>query len=193
MKSGSLNQGWGAQNSAIFFRMLDKDSNWGYDNGLKTLIPTLLQFGLEGYPYVLPDMIGGNGYGDPPDRELFIRWLQANVFMPAMQFSYAPWNYDQEVTWSLYIWLININTWCSDYPKCFLQNQSAFIKMKWLNNFWIGVDSRYCSENDWVTHQICWYHWSFGDAIHSWWITHQPTNLVDRSYQSWRTNNRFRL
>ena len=103
MKSGSLNQGWGAQNSAIFFRMLDKDSNWGYDNGLKTLIPTLLQFGLEGYPYVLPDMIGGNGYGDPPDRELFIRWLQANVFMPAMQFSYAPWNYDQEVTWSIYI------------------------------------------------------------------------------------------
>jgi len=88
--------GWGAQDVPIFFRMLDKDSNWDYNNGLKTLIPTLLQFGIEGYPFVLPDMIGGNGYGFPPERELFIRWMQANVFMPAMQFSYTPWDYDQE-------------------------------------------------------------------------------------------------
>ena len=57
-----------------------------------------------GYPFVLPDMIGGNGYGeDPldesniPSRELYIRWLQANVFMPGMQFSFVPWIYDQEV------------------------------------------------------------------------------------------------
>ena len=42
-----------------------------------------------GYPFVLPDMIGGNGYGDDPldestipSREMYIRWLQANVFMP---------------------------------------------------------------------------------------------------------------
>ena len=34
-------------------------------------------------------MIGGNGYGDDPldestipSREMYIRWLQANVFMP---------------------------------------------------------------------------------------------------------------
>ena len=57
-----------------------------------------------GYPFVLPDMIGGNGYGeDPldesniPSRELYIRWLQANVFMPGMQFSFVPWIYDQGV------------------------------------------------------------------------------------------------
>ena len=57
-----------------------------------------------GYPFVLPDMIGGNGYGeDPldesniPSRELYIRWLQANVFMPGMQFSFVPWICDQEV------------------------------------------------------------------------------------------------
>ena len=43
-------------------------------------------------------MIGGNAYTTLiPDRELFIRWMQANVFMPAMQFSYAPWDYDAEV------------------------------------------------------------------------------------------------
>lgn len=52
---------------------------------------------MVGYPFVLPDMIGGNGYNNrPPTKELFIRWLQANVFMPSLQFSYVPWDYDNE-------------------------------------------------------------------------------------------------
>lgn len=35
---------------------------------------------MVGYPLVLPDMIGGNGYNNrPPNKEMFIRWLQANV------------------------------------------------------------------------------------------------------------------
>ena len=34
---------------------------------------------------MLPDMIGGNGYKGDPSRELYIRWLQVNVFMPSMQ------------------------------------------------------------------------------------------------------------
>ena len=38
--------------------MMDKDSRWGYNNGLKTLIPHALTFGVIGYPFVLPDMIG---------------------------------------------------------------------------------------------------------------------------------------
>ena len=69
--------------------MGDKESRWGYDNGLKTIIPTALTFGILGYPFILPDMIGGNGYtyeGENieltetvlPDRELYIRWLQVN-------------------------------------------------------------------------------------------------------------------
>lgn len=41
-------------------------------------------------------MIGGNGYNHPPSKELFIRWLQATVFMPSIQFSYVPWDYDNE-------------------------------------------------------------------------------------------------
>lgn len=118
--------GYRSQRHPIFVRMLDKDSRWGYDNGLKTLITTMLQISMSGkwkrkgnlptwpsiatnyipgYPFVLPDMIGGNGYSvdDPleesaaPPRELFIRWLQANTFMPAMQFSFVPWAYDKEV------------------------------------------------------------------------------------------------
>lgn len=45
---------------------------------------------------VLPDMIGGNGYGGAPSAELFVRWVQANTFMPAMQFSYVPWDYEDQ-------------------------------------------------------------------------------------------------
>ena len=68
--------------------MGDKESRWGYDNGLKTIIPTALTFGILGYPFILADMIGGNGYTYKdedtieltetvlPDRELYIRWLQ---------------------------------------------------------------------------------------------------------------------
>ena len=85
------------QNLPIFLRIVDKDSEWNWNNGLPTLVTTLLQLNMVGYPLVLPDMIGGNGYNDhPPNKEMFIRWLQANVFMPSLQFSFVPWDYDNE-------------------------------------------------------------------------------------------------
>ena len=40
--------GWAAQDVPIYTRMLDKETLWGNKNGLATLIPVLLQFGLEG-------------------------------------------------------------------------------------------------------------------------------------------------
>ncbi|XP_025269481.1 myogenesis-regulating glycosidase-like isoform X2 [Camponotus floridanus] len=95
--------GWRSQELPIFVRMVDKDSRWTWNNGLPTLITTLLQMNINGYVYVLPDMIGGNGYLDGslngteyPPKELFIRWLQANVFMPSLQYSFVPWDYDKE-------------------------------------------------------------------------------------------------
>uniref|UniRef100_A0A1I8MXX3 Glycosyl hydrolase n=1 Tax=Musca domestica TaxID=7370 RepID=A0A1I8MXX3_MUSDO len=92
-----VRSGQGTQDMAIFVRMIDKDSEWSWNNGLLTLITTLLQLNMNGYPFVLPDMIGGNGYNDkPPTKELFIRWLQANVFMPSLQFSFVPWTFDEE-------------------------------------------------------------------------------------------------
>lgn len=87
-----------SQNLSHFVRMIDKDSKWSISNGLKTLVTTLLQMNMVGYPLVLPDMIGGNGYGETPTKELFIRWLQANVFMPSLQYSYVPWDFDDETT-----------------------------------------------------------------------------------------------
>ncbi|ODM99332.1 hypothetical protein Ocin01_07359 [Orchesella cincta] len=86
------------QKHGVFVRMLDKDSRWGHDNGLRSLIPTLLQFGIVGYPFVLPDMIGGNAYGGGvPSKQLYIRWMQANILFPAVQFSIVPWTFDDEV------------------------------------------------------------------------------------------------
>lgn len=84
----------GTQNLPIFVRMIDKDTEWTDNNGLRSLITTMLQMNMVGYPFVLPDMIGGNGYNNvKPDAEIFIRWLQANAFMPSIQFSYVPWDY----------------------------------------------------------------------------------------------------
>jgi myogenesis-regulating glycosidase len=92
-----IRTGWGTQHLQVFVRMLDFDSRWTANNGLKSLIPTLIQFNLNGYIFVLPDMIGGNQYGsDKITKELFIRWLQASVFMPSLQFSVAPWQFDKE-------------------------------------------------------------------------------------------------
>ncbi|XP_063627404.1 myogenesis-regulating glycosidase-like [Cydia splendana] len=88
--------GYRTQDLPIFVRMIDKDTYWTFENGLPTLITTLLQMNINGYPLVLPDMIGGNGYNEAPTKELFIRWLQANTFMPSMQFSYVPWDFDNE-------------------------------------------------------------------------------------------------
>ncbi|CAG2121882.1 unnamed protein product, partial [Medioppia subpectinata] len=67
---------YNSQHLPIFVRMLDKLSVWDYNGGLKTLIPTALMMSIGGYSFVLPDMIGGNAYGNFPSKELYIRWLQ---------------------------------------------------------------------------------------------------------------------
>lgn len=96
--------GYRTQDLPIFIRILDRSSIWGHFNGLKSVIPAVLTLGILGYPFVLPDMVGGNGmdfstgvsFAQKPDKELYIRWVQVNTFLPAMQFSIAPWVYDNE-------------------------------------------------------------------------------------------------
>ncbi|XP_062410317.1 myogenesis-regulating glycosidase [Sardina pilchardus] len=99
-----LRAGYQSQNISCFFRIIDRDSVWGYELGLKSLIPSVLTISILGYQFILPDMIGGNAYPNRthggtalPDRELYIRWLELSAFMPAMQFSIPPWEYDDEV------------------------------------------------------------------------------------------------
>ena len=93
---GEVRVGYGTQDCTVFTRLLDRSSTWGIDNGLKSVVTATLTFGLLGYPFVLPDMVGGNAYSGIPDKELYIRWTQLNAFLPSIQFSLAPWDYDNE-------------------------------------------------------------------------------------------------
>jgi len=87
-----VRSGHNSTGNASLVRMGDRFSEWGIENGLGSLIPTLLTSGVMGYPFCLPDIIGGNAYfGRHPDGELMVRWAQANALMPAMQFSLTPW------------------------------------------------------------------------------------------------------
>ncbi|XP_077870269.1 myogenesis-regulating glycosidase-like [Saccoglossus kowalevskii] len=101
-----LQSGWGTQRYPIFLRMSEKNSGWCYSNGLKSVIPTVLLYGILGYPYVIPAAIGGNPMGNTdmdvkteglPERELYIRWMQVVTYLPVMEFTTLPWQYDAEV------------------------------------------------------------------------------------------------
>lgn len=91
-----VRSGWMNQTAPIFFRQWDKTTQWGLDNGLQSVITGILSLSLAGYPFVLPDMIGGNAYNEVAEAELMIRWTQLNALLPAMQFSLAPWDYGSE-------------------------------------------------------------------------------------------------
>jgi alpha-glucosidase (family GH31 glycosyl hydrolase) len=93
-----VRSGWKNQRAPIFFRQWDKTTSWGLDNGLHSVLTGILALGLSGYPFILPDMVGGNAYDEPADAELMIRWTQLNALLPSMQFSLAPWDYGEECT-----------------------------------------------------------------------------------------------
>lgn len=44
-----IRSGFRTQDLPVFVRMIDKDSTWGVNNGLYTLVTTLLQMNLNGY------------------------------------------------------------------------------------------------------------------------------------------------
>ena len=47
------------------------------------------------YPFVLPDIIGGDTGLDKSMKEMYIRWVELTAFLPAMQFGVPPWFFDQ--------------------------------------------------------------------------------------------------
>ncbi|KAH9392310.1 hypothetical protein TYRP_005383 [Tyrophagus putrescentiae] len=87
--------GYKSQDVGVFVRLGRRASTWDGDNGLQSVIPSVLTFSLAGYPFLLGDVIGGNGGGGSGNvsEELFIRWLQVNTFLPAMQLSTPPWSF----------------------------------------------------------------------------------------------------
>ena len=86
-----------SQPLGIVQRLIDKHSVWGRENGLAAILPEAITVSMRGFPFVMPDMIGGNQYDDDRiGKELLIRWAQASALMPLMQFSWGPWHFDDE-------------------------------------------------------------------------------------------------
>ncbi|XP_049837155.1 myogenesis-regulating glycosidase-like [Schistocerca gregaria] len=86
-----------SQHLPNFFSMDGVDSMWSTRNGLETLLPKLLEISMVGHPFVMPEKIGGSTNHDVyPTYDLFIRWLQATVFMPSLGYSIAPWDFDTD-------------------------------------------------------------------------------------------------
>jgi len=52
-------------------------------------------FGDSGSTRQIEKPLSSQFYGVLPPRELYVRWCVANAFLPAMQFSIAPWQYDE--------------------------------------------------------------------------------------------------
>ncbi|XP_052816810.1 myogenesis-regulating glycosidase-like [Mya arenaria] len=97
-----------SQRSAVIVQISSNVSSWTSKGGINSVIPSVLTLGILGYPYVIPNIVGGPGVYKTnssssegnlgvPDRELYIRWLSLAAYMPCMAFSFPPWMYSEEV------------------------------------------------------------------------------------------------
>ncbi|KAG0715132.1 Myogenesis-regulating glycosidase [Chionoecetes opilio] len=78
-----------------FVTMGSGDGSW---RGMETLVPRVLTLAMLGFPFIDVGPVGGIARaGHVPERELYIRWIEASAFLPAMQMSVLPSTYDQEV------------------------------------------------------------------------------------------------
>src|SRR6218665_346829 len=93
----SIQSAYKSQHLPLLIRLSDGTSTWNQTGGLGTIIPTVLTMGLIGYPFFIPDAIGGSAYEEMPSRELYVRWLQLSAFLPIIHFSIPPYYYDDEM------------------------------------------------------------------------------------------------
>lgn len=80
----------------VFVSLPPFSSSW---KAIKTVIPTVLSYGMIGYPFIMPSAVGGDvalpmaDDLDPdsdyelnlPDKELYVRWLQLSTFLPVIR------------------------------------------------------------------------------------------------------------
>ena len=93
----TLRAGYQTQKILSWLHIYGKPSCWrAVHSGLRTIIPTVLTLGIMGYPYTMPNAIGGRGYDRLPSKELYIRWMQMTTFFQAMHFSTPPFIYDDQ-------------------------------------------------------------------------------------------------
>ncbi|KAL7019628.1 hypothetical protein ACKWTF_011184 [Chironomus riparius] len=81
-----------------FLSLPQVNSTW---HGLKTVLTSIINYGIIGYPFIMPNAVGGdfiveqNG-SNLPELELYIRWLQLATFLPVLRFKYLPSDYKNE-------------------------------------------------------------------------------------------------
>lgn len=92
-----------------FLSLPPVNASW---EGLQSILPTALVYGVIGYPFIIPGAVGGDYYvpgndstilsyhslDQPqlPDQELFVRWFQLSTFLPSIRFSHLPEEYKSE-------------------------------------------------------------------------------------------------
>lgn len=94
-----------------FLSLPPVNSSW---EGLQSIIPTVLSYGVIGFPFILPGAVGGDfllpanetkmvtfySLEEPPlpDEELYVRWMQLATFLPVIRFRHLPsWYKDERV------------------------------------------------------------------------------------------------
>lgn len=148
------------QDQSLMIRMVDKYSTWGSKNGLHSVIIHTLSMGMMGYPFVLADVIGGNGHTDDGTNggtvglELYVRWMQLVTFLPSMQFSIPPWDYENESNETFNITehakeLVDLHArlvdeYISKLAKDVSQNGNPIIRPLW----WIAPDDLQAINNN---------------------------------------------
>lgn len=94
--------------SPAFVDLPKFESSW---DGLQRVIPTILTYGILGYPFLIPGAVGGDierfrsnlvandTQLTSPDRELYIRWLQLATFLPVIKYHHLPSSYgDKDIS-----------------------------------------------------------------------------------------------
>uniref|UniRef100_A0A131XTP7 Putative alpha-glucosidase alpha-glucosidase n=3 Tax=Ixodes ricinus TaxID=34613 RepID=A0A131XTP7_IXORI len=78
-----------------FVTLAPQPSTWA---ALQGILPKVLTLGLLGHRVVSPGCVGGDlvAPGTKPERELYFRWWQLAVFMPVLQFSVLPSDYNDD-------------------------------------------------------------------------------------------------
>lgn len=92
-----------------FLNLPPVNSSWA---GLRSIIPTVLSYGVIGHPFIMPGPIGGDfvltsNYtrmhsfypmrAPPlPEMELYTRWIQMATFLPVLRFTHLPSEYKSD-------------------------------------------------------------------------------------------------
>ncbi|MBE5040876.1 glycoside hydrolase family 31 protein [Ructibacterium gallinarum] len=111
---------WNMGGEPIVSRLQDKRPEWE-NYGINCIIPFTIVQGLLGGYYGCPDMIGGGEFGSfldenyKLDEELYIRWLEASVLCPMMQFSIAPWRILSKEAYETVLKIVKLREEFSEY------------------------------------------------------------------------------